>query len=56
MPDTYPSFLKNMAAQLLELADRAPDIGVELRQFAEDLRELAAEAETRKDRSHDLQD
>jgi hypothetical protein len=49
-------FLKDMAARLLELADRAPDIGVELRRFADDLYQLASEAETRKDRFRDLQD
>jgi hypothetical protein len=50
--ENYSHFLKNMAAQLLELADRASDIGTELRRFADDLVELAAEAEKRKDRPH----
>ena len=56
MNDRDSEFLRDMAAQLLELADRAPDIGIELRRFADDLIELAAEAEKRKDRFPDLQD
>ena len=56
MADTYSHFLKNMAARLMELAERAPDIGIELRRFADDLIALAAKAEKRKDRSPDLQD
>jgi hypothetical protein len=53
MADSYSYFLKDMAVRMLELADRAPDIGIELRRFVDDLIELAAEAEKRKDRSHD---
>ena len=52
----YSYFLEGMAARLLELADRAPDIGVELRRFAADLVELAAKAEKWKDPPGDLQD
>jgi hypothetical protein len=56
MPDTHSRFLKDMAIRLLELANRAPDIGVELRRFADDLIELATEVEKPKGRSHDLPD
>jgi hypothetical protein len=43
--NSYSTFLEEVADRLLELADRAPDIGVELRQFAADLIESAAKAE-----------
>jgi hypothetical protein len=57
MDDCFSHFLKDMAARLLELADRAPDIGTELRKFADDLIGIADEAEERKYRSSpDLQD
>jgi hypothetical protein len=56
MRNSYSYFLEEAADRLLELADWAPDIGTELRRFAADLLELAAEAEKWKDRSHDLQD
>jgi hypothetical protein len=56
MRDSYSYFLEEAADRLLELADRAPDIGTELRRFAADLLELAAKAEERKPRFGDLQD
>jgi uncharacterized phage infection (PIP) family protein YhgE len=56
MPPSYSKFLQQMAARLLELANRAPDIGSELRRFSDELIELAAETEKRKDQSRDLQD
>ena len=56
MLNSYAHFLQEMADRLLELANRAPDIGSELRQFAAELIEVANQAEKRKDRSRDLQD
>jgi hypothetical protein len=56
MPPSYSHFLEEAADRLLELADRAPDIGAELRRFAADLVELAARAEEWKGPSRDLQD
>jgi hypothetical protein len=55
MRNSYSCFLEEAADRLLELADRAPDIGTELRRFAADLMQLAAEVEKWKDRSLDLQ-
>lgn len=56
MQNNYSQFLTEMAARLMEIADRAPDIGVELRRFADDLIELAAKSEEWRDRPHDLPD
>lgn len=56
MRPNYSHFLEEAADRLLELADRAPDIGVELRRFAADLIDLAAKAETWKGPPDDLQD
>jgi hypothetical protein len=56
MRNSYSYFLEEAADRLLELADRAPDIGAELRRFAADLIELAAKAEEWKDRPGDLED
>jgi hypothetical protein len=55
MRNSYSYFLEEAADRLLELANRAPDIGAELRRFAADLLDLAAKAEERKDRSGDDQ-
>jgi hypothetical protein len=56
MRNSYSYFLEEAADRLLELADRAPDIGTELRRFAADLIEMAARAEKWKDPFHGLQD
>jgi hypothetical protein len=53
---SYSHFLEETADRLLELADRAPDIGAELRRFAADLIEMGARRERWKDRPGDLQD
>jgi hypothetical protein len=45
MHSSYAYFLEEAADRLLELADRASDIGVELRRFSADLIELAARVE-----------
>ncbi len=42
MHPSFSQFLEEAADRLLELADRAPDIGAELRRFAADLIALAA--------------
>ena len=55
MRNSYSYFLEGAADRLLELADRAPDIGAELRRFAADLIELAAKAEEWKDRPGELE-
>jgi hypothetical protein len=55
MLPSYSTFLEAAADRLLELADRAPDIGMELRRFAADLIEMAAKAEERKNPPSDLQ-
>jgi hypothetical protein len=52
--NSYSNFLEEAAERLLELADRAPDIGAELRRFAADLIALAAKAEGWKDPFCDL--
>jgi hypothetical protein len=54
MRNSYSYFLEEAADLLLELAERAPDIGVELRRLAADLITLAAQAG--EDRFRDLQD
>jgi hypothetical protein len=56
MRNSYTYFLEEAADRLLEPADRAPDIGAELRRFAADLLDLAAKAGEWKDRPGDLQD
>jgi hypothetical protein len=55
MLPSFTHFLEEVADRLLELADRAPDIGAELRRFAADLIEMAA-AGARKDPFSDLPD
>jgi len=48
MPNDYSEFLREMAESLRQLAERAPDIGQELRRFAEDIDQMIAQA-TRRD-------
>lgn len=49
MKNDYSKFVAEAADRIRELAERAPDIGVELRRFADDLDRLVDILEGRSD-------